>query len=583
MISDLLRRPLRLLARLLPQSLRRRTFGGLSEPDPDDYLQIRASVAQLVLVASLYFALSANQLFLGAALQGRDLTSPSSWGYGLALLLALVAAHALLIGLVAHRWTIKPLLTVLIVGTAFASHFMQSYHVYLDTSMLRNVMRTDVGEARELLSLAMAGHLLVYAVVPLLLLSRVRIVSRPGWVRALFARLGLLLVLLAVLVASIMAVFQPFSSFMRNQKEARFLITPANYLWSIGSVIAQDLRGAAKPRMVIGEDARPGPGWATQERPRLLVLVVGETARAANWGLNGYARQTTPELATLPVINFPDVTSCGTNTEVSLPCMFAPVGRRDYDEDRIRGSQSLLHVLDRAGVGVLWRDNQSGCKGVCEGLASEEVATLNPTGMCDGVRCLDEGLLQGLDARLKSLGMGKGRQILVLHQLGNHGPSYFRRYPREFARFEPACKEDDLQKCAPQDIVNAYDNALLYTDHILAILIKRLRAHADQVDSAVIYVSDHGESLGENNLFLHGLPYAIAPDVQKKVPMVMWFSDGLQASAGLDMACVKAVAARPARHDHLFHTVLGLLDVQTKLHEKDWDLLATCSKPAARP
>ncbi|MDP4299571.1 phosphoethanolamine transferase [Leptothrix discophora] len=583
MLTDLLRRPLSLLAKLLPQTLRRRTFGGLSEPDPDGGLQIRLTVEQLVLVASLFFALSANRLFLGAALQGREASSASTWGFAVAILVALVAVHALLVGLVANRWTVKPLLAVLIVGTAFASHFMQTFHVYLDPSMLRNVMRTDVGEARELLSLAMLVHLLIHAVLPLLVLSRVRIVTRPSWLRSTLVRLGMLLLTLGVLVGAILAIFQPFSSLMRNQKEMRFLITPANYLWSIGSVVAQDLRGARKPRAVIGEDAKPGPGWASQTRPRLLVLVVGETARAANWGLNGYARQTTPELAKLPVINFPDVTSCGTNTEVSLPCMFAPVGRRDYDEDRIRGSQSLLHVLSRAGVGVLWRDNQSGCKGVCEGLPSEEVAARPVAGLCEGGRCFDEALLDGFDARLDRIAAGAGRELLVLHQLGNHGPSYFRRYPPAFDRFQPACQSDDLQKCSPQEIVNAYDNALLYTDHVVATLIGKLQARADRIDAAVLYVSDHGESLGENNLFLHGLPYSIAPDLQKKVPMVMWLSDGLQRSTGLDLACAKAVAARPVRHDHLFHTVLGLFDVQTTLHEREWDLLAACMPPAGKP
>jgi lipid A ethanolaminephosphotransferase len=324
---------------------------------------------------------------------------------------------------------------------------------------------------------------------------------------------------------------------------------------------------------------------AGRTKPLLVVMVVGETARAANWQLNGYAKATTPELAQLgtpPVINFKDVTSCGTNTETSLPCMFAPVGRRDYDESRIRGSQSLLHVLNRAGVGVLWRDNQSGCKGVCEGLPQEEVLQLNPPGLCADGRCMDEALLLGLDERLKAAsaaGTKPGTQLLVLHQLGNHGPSYFRRFPPAFKRFTPQCEHDDLRKCSTEEIVNAYDNALLYTDHVLARLIQQLRAAQDRVDSVVLYVSDHGESLGENNLFLHGLPYAIAPDLQKRVPMVMWFSSGAEASTGVDTTCLQRRATQPTAHDHLFHTLLGLVDVKTALYEKDWDLAKDCRTP----
>jgi lipid A ethanolaminephosphotransferase len=240
-----------------------------------------------------------------------------------------------------------------------------------------------------------------------------------------------------VAAAALMVVFKPFSSLMRNHKEVRYLITPANYLWSLASVTAADARGAAAPRRAIGLDATPGPGWATRRKPMVVVLVVGETARAANWGLSGYARQTTPELARLSVINFAQITSCGTNTEVSVPCMFAPVGRRDYDEARISGSESLLHVLAHAGVAVHWRDNQSGCKGVCEGLANDSVASLSAPGLCVGGHCFDAGLLHGLDERLAG---ASGTQLLVLHELGNHGPSYYRRYPPAFARFQPRAK-----------------------------------------------------------------------------------------------------------------------------------------------
>jgi lipid A ethanolaminephosphotransferase len=254
------------------------------------------------------------------------------------------------------------------------------------------------------------------------------------------------------------------------------------------------------------------------------------------------------------------------------------VGRRDYDEATIRGNESLLHVLARAGVGVTWRDNQSGCKGVCEGLPTQTVLNINPPGLCQDGRCLDEGLLHGLPDMLRQ---ARGNQLLVLHQLGNHGPSYFRRYPPTFARFLPECRSDDLRTCSREEIVNAYDNALLYTDEVLARLIKALQAQADTLDSALLYVSDHGESLGESNLFLHGIPYAIAPDVQKQVPMVMWFSAGFAQSRALDLGCLKARAAIPAAHDHLFHTVLGLLDVSTSLYQPAWDLGQPCRRTGA--
>jgi lipid A ethanolaminephosphotransferase len=554
------------------------TLSQPSAPVAAQRFTIAATVEQVLLVASVFFVLAANRPFFAAALHGHEANTPSTWGFVIAMATLLVAGHFLLMALVANRWTVKPVLSALIVVTALVTYYMARFNVYIDATMMRNVLRTDFGEARELMAPMLLPYLLLYAVLPLLLLWRVRLVHRKTLLRATLVRLGAMVVAVLAFVGALLVVFQPFASLMRNHREVRYLITPANMVWSLGSVLVSETRTAAKPRQAIGLDAKPGPSWATRQKPMLLVLVVGETARTANWGLSGYARQTTPQLAALPVINFSDVTSCGTNTEVSLPCMFAPVGRRDYDEQRIRGSEGLLHVLSRAGVAVHWRDNQSGCKGVCDGLSNDTVQGLNAPGLCTEGRCLDEGLLQGIDRRLAQ---AQGTQVLVLHQLGNHGPAYFRRYPPAFARFTPACEDEDLQHCTREQIVNAYDNALLYTDHVLALLIGQLQARASSVDSALLYVSDHGESLGESRLFLHGMPYAIAPDVQTKVPMVLWASQGFAEATGLDLGCMRQKAKAGVSHDHLFHTMLGLLDVSTALYEPQWDFTAACRRAAA--
>jgi lipid A ethanolaminephosphotransferase len=541
-------------------------------------LIVPATVEQVLWVAITFWIAVANRPFLHAALSGREPFDLATWGFVLALAIMLGAVHFLLLAPLANRWTLKPLLVLLTLATALATYYMQRLGVYLDPSMIRNVLHTDAHEALELLSWALLPHLLLYAGLPLVLLARVRVIRRP-WHRAVAVRLAAMLLAAVAGVAALLAVFQPFASLMRNHKEVRYLATPANYLWSVAAVAAAETRGAAAARQPIGEDAMPGPSWPQQTRPVVLVVVVGETARAADWGLNGYVRQTTPQLARLPVINFGDVVSCGTNTEVSLPCMFAPVGRRDYDEARIRGSESLLHVAARAGVAVRWRDNQSGCKGVCDGLPTDTVQSLGITSLCSDGHCLDEGLLHGLDEQLVG---ARGTQLIVLHQLGNHGPAYFRRYPPAFARFQPACASDDLRICTRAEIVNAYDNALLYTDDVLARLIAKLQSRADTLDAAVVYVSDHGESLGENGMYLHGMPRAIAPDVQTRVPMLMWMSEGFAKTRGIDTRCLHERATRPASHDHLFHTLLGLLDVRTTLYEPAFDLTAGCRADVAR-
>ncbi len=535
---------------------------------------------QLAVATGVYCAFAFNSAFFARVMAGRSASDVSAWGLMLALTGALVALNVLLAALLTQRWTAKPWLGLLTLAAAAGSWFIDAYGITLDPSMIRNVLHTEVAEARELVGARFLTHMVLLAGIPLLLLTRVRVRRQP-WRRALAQRIGLLMGSLLVLALLIWSVYQPLASLTRNHRELRYLLTPANLMWSTGSVIAADVRGAARPREPIGLDAKQGPSWAARTRPMVVVLVVGETTRAANWGLSGYERQTTPELVQQDVVNFTDVTSCGTNTETSLPCMFAPVGRRNYDEARIRGQQSLLHVLARAGVSVDWRDNQSGCKGVCDTLPMQTVDAGSAPGLCDSERCLDEALTQDLAQRLKN---AKGTQVWVLHLLGNHGPSYFRRYPKAYARFQPECRDDDLHKCTSPEIVNAYDNALLYTDHVLASAIDTLRAASAEVDSALLYVSDHGESLGEHGLFLHGLPYALAPEVQKRVPMVWWNSAGFDRAIGVAEGCVARAlsqrARQPLSHDHLFHTVLGALDVSTALHEPTLDLTGACRTKA---
>lgn len=524
--------------------------------------------------AGAFFALAANAPFLSAVLAGRDPWAPSSWIFSLTMLVALAAVHVLILSFAMVRPLAKPLLALLVVATAFATYYMQRFGIYLDPTMLRNVLKTDPAEAGELFGWGMLPHLLVFAGLPLLLLWRVQL-DRPPWGRALAWRIATIAGSAALLVGSLLLVFQDFSAQMRNQKEVRYLITPANFIYSAARVAVDSTREAQVARTPIGLDARLDASWSTRAKPALLVLAVGETARAANWGLNGYARQTTPELAAREVINFRDVTACGTNTETSLPCMFAPIGRRDYDERRIRTSESLLHVLNRAGFQVLWRDNQSGCKGVCEGLPAEQLVNAKLPQLCDGSRCLDEGLLQGLDTVARD---AKGNLVVVLHLLGNHGPAYFKRYPEAFRRYTPTCDTGELRQCTREQIVNAYDNALLYTDHVLAKTIDFLQSQNSRFDTALVYVSDHGESLGEKGLYLHGVPHAIAPDEQTKVPMAWWLSSGYVASFGIDNACLRRQAEQAQTHDNLFHTTLGLLQVQSREYEPSLDITRPCRR-----
>lgn len=532
------------------------------------------SIERLALLASVFFAVVSNIAFFRAVAATGALHGTSGWLLAASLFVAIAALNMLLLSFLLNRWTAKPVLIALLLVTAAAAHYMNRYTVYFDADMVRNILHTDAKESGELLTPGFIGSIAVYGLLPSILVWRARIRLRP-FKRALLVRGLCMLAAFAVSAGAMMVSFQDLSSLMRNHKELRYLIAPGNYLVSSIQVAMDDGAARDAPRIPVGADARVA-ARPPDSRPRLLVLVVGETVRAQNWGLNGYSRQTTPGLQRIGPVNFSDVTACGSSTEISLPCMFSPYGRADYDKDRIHRSESLLHVLERAGIETVWRDNQSGCKGVCDGLAFESFEHDDDPAFCDGERCLDEVMLRDL----AEVARGRpGDAVIVLHQLGNHGPSYYRRYPQRLRRFAPDCRTSELGECSRDEIVNAYDNAVLYTDEFLARTI-RLLSEDPSRDTAMIYVSDHGESLGEGGLYLHGVPYPIAPATQLKVPMVMWLSPGFASDRGIDMRCMRKNADAPASHDNLFHSVLGLMQVSTRAYDRRRDLFADCGTPA---
>lgn len=533
------------------------------------------STEALALYASLFFSIFGHAVFWREVIATGDLHGFTGLLSGLSLFVLVAALQTFLFCLLLYRPIAKPVLAVLLLVSAVAVHFVSHYMIYLDADMVRNVLHTDARESGELLTLSLLPSLMLYGVLPALVVWRLQLKRRP-LLRALGIRLAWLAASAAVATGSALLSFQDLSALMRTHHDLRHLIIPGNYLVALVEV-ATDRGARTKSRIPVGLDATVAARSAG-DRPRVLVLVVGETVRAQNWGLNGYARQTTPELARIAPINFDDVTACGTSTEVSLPCMFSPHGRDGYDKDRISRSESLLHVLDHAGIRTQWRDNQSGCKGVCTGLPYLPFRQGKDGEDCAGEHCLDEDMLAGLAEEITA---EPGDLVVVMHQLGNHGPSYYKRYPPRLRRYVPTCDSDDLGDCSREQIVNSYDNAVLYTDEFIARTIHLLAAQ-DSHDAALVYVSDHGESLGEGGLYLHGLPYAIAPKTQTRVPMVAWLSPEWSAAHGLDGACLRRRARSPASHDSLFHSILGLMDVRTRAYAPELDLFAGCRGKAAR-
>ncbi len=534
----------------------------------------------LAVLAALWIAGFANWPLWQAllALPETSSTRGALFVTGFALMIAAVLTA--LLALLAWRFSIKPVISFFVLSAAFGAHFMGTYGAVIDSTMMVNVVQTDPREVRDLLSWRLLLAVLLLAGLPLLLVWRARL-QRLAWAAQLGRNtLGFALALL-LLAALVFTLFADLSATMRNHKSMRYLINPLNSFYALADISLRAKARPAGPPLPIGADARINPRAAGARAP-LLLLVIGETARADHFALNGYARPTNPELAALDALSFRDVTSCGTNTAASLPCMFSHLGRAKF-EARERDSENLLDLVQRAGMAVLWLDNQAGCKSLCERVPNAQAISAAPGGtrpgvqLCEDGECLDEALLVGLDARLAALPAERRERgvLLVLHQMGSHGPAYYKRSPANRKPFLPECNTNVLQQCDRASLVNAYDNSITYTDHVLAQTVQWLQGKAAQFDTTLLYVSDHGESLGENNLYLHGLPFALAPREQKHVPMIVWFAPAASAT----MACLGERRDLPLTHDHLFHSALGLLGIRAAEYQAGLDAFAACRVP----
>lgn len=533
-------------------------------------------VAALALGTALFLTLTANAAFWRALFALASFGSAHDFLFVGSVFALLVAALSLLVLLFGFPYLMKAVVIVLLLVAAICAHFMDSYGVVIDEDMIRNTFETDSQEALGLLTFALVLRVVLTGILPALFVA---------WLPLRFGSLGeetrrrgvALAACVAVAAVALLGSYKQITLMGREHRELRLLLNPTTPLASVLSFFRGE-RGAVAVEP-IALDARRVSFARAAPRPKLVVLVVGETARAQNFSLNGYARVTNPRLAAAPIVDFPHVSACGTSTATSLPCMFSPFGRAGYSKDSARSHENLLDVLARVGVDVRWDDNNSGCKGVCDRLPMQRESRRRERLLCGDEGCYDDVLLSALRAQLDSL---TGDAFVVLHQNGSHGPAYHERTPPAFKRFAPECTRADVEHCEREAIVNAYDNTILYTDFVLSRLIALLESASGRFDVAMLYVSDHGESLGEGGLYLHGLPWMLAPREQTHVPMLVWLSDGFSTGRGIDRACLEQRRNESHSHDHLFHSVLGLFDVATRIYEPELDLFQPCRAPVPR-
>ncbi|WP_232313381.1 phosphoethanolamine transferase [Enterovibrio coralii] len=467
----------------------------------------------------------------------------------------------------------KPVVIALLACSTLATYAMVSYGQYFNYSMIVNIFETNSSEASSYLSVSVFLWLFFLFFIPSIFVLLVKL-RFPSTFRGLLLQKVLMLFVSVAVVGAIASVYyKDYASLVRNNSEIKALINPTNYLSASFRYAKYRLYEKNIPFQSLGTDAtdeRKG------DKPNVIVLVVGETSRAMNYSLNGYQRDTNPHLSKEGVISFQHVTSCGTATAVSVPCMFSIMTHGTYKATTARHQEGVLDVLKHANVDVSWIDNDGGCKGVCDRIEHVNIEAKDFPKECAHGTCYDSVLLNGLADRVKN---AQSDTVIVLHLIGSHGPTYFERYPPEFRVFTPTCDTADIQNCTRQQVVNTYDNTIVYTDYVLSQVIDILRSNDNAHQTAMLYLSDHGESLGEDGIYLHGLPYGIAPKEQKSVPMILWMSPAFQQGHNVNEACLKENAKQvPYSQDNLFHTLLGMASVSTKVYQPTLDMLSQCEK-----
>lgn len=518
---------------------------------------------RLILLSALFLTAFANFAFFRNLYAG--LSDAPWWGMHLGSLgVILYCLLVILLFVTTPGRALKPVLVFMFLLAAVAAYFMDTYNVIIDADMLANALQTDAAEAADLLSFRMLAYLLLVGVLPSVLLVRAELVTSglrsAIWTRLRWSGVATLVAAALVLVSSAF-----YSSFVREHKNLRYYANPLTPIYSVYKYARRSTLAAPVAVRPIGEDAHIPAADKSRE---LVVLVVGETARTDRFSLNGYPRRTNPELEQRGVISFTGMSACGTSTAISVPCMFSLLGADGYSKQAAAAQENLLDVLSHAGIHVLWRDNNSSSKGVAERVPEEDFSDPGANPVCD-VECRDEGMLAGLQDYID--GQAMGDILVVLHQMGSHGPAYYKRYPPAFRAFKPTCDTNQLDSCSDEAIGNTYDNSILYTDFFLSRVIDLLQANDSAFETALMYVSDHGESLGEAGVYLHGLPPFVAPEEQTSVPVILWFGKNFHAA---DRTALARIRHQPFTHDTVFHTVLGLFEVESGVYLPERDLLA---------
>ncbi|WP_279152611.1 phosphoethanolamine transferase [Photobacterium iliopiscarium] len=489
--------------------------------------------------------------------------------------IVLIAAFIIIFSCLCWPYIFKTIMIFLTITSSMALFAEVNYHTLFDNAIIESIFQTRSDEAWSYVNLHSITYIVVFGLLPSIWIACVKITKRKTFLKEIIARIILIGIAMTALLIIALTNYKSYAAVGRNNHYLNRMIIPG-HVYAGGKYLYKEFIYKPLPYKKQGLDAKLLP--TENHKPTLFVMVLGETARTYDYAYNGYKRDTNPYTKNEGIISFKNVESCGTYTALSVPCMFSNLTRAHYNQDRAYSQDNAVDIIHRAGAEVLWIDNDGGSKGVAARVPYVTTDTSQHNQYCDGTSCYDGVMLK---KAADFINKDDKNKLLVLHLIGSHGPTYFQRYPKQFDRFKPSCNRSDIENCTDQEIKNVYDNTILYTDYVDEQVIKLLKKNEGKYNVAMLYMSDHGESLGENGFYLHGAPFPIAPKEQKHVPWLLWIPTQYAQQKGINLSCLRSKEdIGHLSHDNLFHSLLGLYGVKSKVINPALDISTSCRVPS---
>lgn len=508
----------------------------------------------LIFIQSVLIVLCLNAPFLSRFETLAESAGFESLAQGWQARLMFIVLLSLLLELLVYRWNAKILLGFVFFISSVCGFYSSSLGIFIDEGIVLSAFETNFNEVFDLVSLGLLAWVFGFCILPCLILWKISL-RRVGFWRGVKHKIMIILMLIASFGTGYTLWGKDIIFVFKSQKS---LATMPNPIAPIRSLILYIQHSSERNFTLdlIAQDAK----LSSSTSPQIIVFVIGESARSANFSLNGYKRETNPYTSIQNVVSFREFYSCGVITAISVPCMLTYYTHKTYTHRNLSlYTNNILEIAQSVGYEVWYLGNNGGkCVGGCDRYIQR--TQFYPTDSLDGE------MLPDIE---RIITQAHKPTLLVVHEYGSHGASYFQRYSPEFEVFTPVCKQKELSLCTDEEVINAYDNALLYGDWFLSQIIQKLQNVKDK-RTMLWYVSDHGESLGEFGQYMHGgLGYTLSPINQRHIPSIMYFSDGWGDLPSLARARVNSTL----NHDFVFYTLLHLLGIETKDYQPALDIL----------